>query len=127
MTNYIVCVSLIELNDCCLHWLLSSLFDTEDDFHKNNRGDVILPGLDGTSILLDVMSVDHCNVSNERLDHSEIHNSLSNAENSKSKYTMNLCPNCLVNSMQNTICIHLYFPFLVHLLPRLYVFWMIFK
>ncbi|KAL0218630.1 hypothetical protein P9112_004283 [Eukaryota sp. TZLM1-RC] len=30
--------------------LLSSLFDTDHDFHKNNRGDVILPGLDGTFI-----------------------------------------------------------------------------
>ncbi|KAL0210871.1 hypothetical protein P9112_009169 [Eukaryota sp. TZLM1-RC] len=37
--------------------LLSNLFDTEDDFDKNNRGDVILPGLDGTFILVDVMSV----------------------------------------------------------------------
>ncbi|KAL0218625.1 hypothetical protein P9112_004278 [Eukaryota sp. TZLM1-RC] len=32
--------------------LLSNLIDTEDDFHKNNRGDVILPGLDGTFIEL---------------------------------------------------------------------------
>ncbi|KAL0214108.1 hypothetical protein P9112_006292 [Eukaryota sp. TZLM1-RC] len=41
--------------------LLSNLFDAENDFHKNNRGDVILPGLDGSFILLDVMSVDPCN------------------------------------------------------------------
>ncbi|KAL0226410.1 hypothetical protein P9112_013734 [Eukaryota sp. TZLM1-RC] len=33
--------------------LLSNVFDTEIDFHKNNRGDVILPGLDGSFILLD--------------------------------------------------------------------------
>ncbi|KAL0205006.1 hypothetical protein P9112_000313 [Eukaryota sp. TZLM1-RC] len=65
--------------------LLSYLFDTEDDFHKNNRGDVILPGLDGIFILLDVMSVDPCNASNERLVNSEIHNRLSNAENFKFK------------------------------------------
>ncbi|KAL0219691.1 hypothetical protein P9112_005344 [Eukaryota sp. TZLM1-RC] len=64
--------------------LLSNLFDT-DDFHKNNRGDVILPGLDGSFILLDVMSVDPCNASNERLVNSEIHNPLSNAENFKFK------------------------------------------
>ncbi|KAL0205683.1 hypothetical protein P9112_000990 [Eukaryota sp. TZLM1-RC] len=65
--------------------LLSNLFDAEDDFHKNNRGDVILPGLDGSFILLDVMSVDPCNASNERLVNSEIHNPLSNAENFKFK------------------------------------------
>ncbi|KAL0215342.1 hypothetical protein P9112_007526 [Eukaryota sp. TZLM1-RC] len=47
--------------------LLSNLFDAEDDFRKNNRGGVILPGLDGTFILLDVMSVDPCYVSSERL------------------------------------------------------------
>ncbi|KAL0223515.1 hypothetical protein P9112_002905 [Eukaryota sp. TZLM1-RC] len=65
--------------------LLSNLFDTEDDFHKNNRGDVLLPGLDGTFILLGVMSVDPCNASNERLVNSEIHNPLSNAESFKIK------------------------------------------
>ncbi|KAL0205542.1 hypothetical protein P9112_000849 [Eukaryota sp. TZLM1-RC] len=48
-----------------------------------NRGDVILPGLDKTSILY--ISVDTCNVSNERLANSEIHNALSNAENIKIK------------------------------------------
>ncbi|KAL0214145.1 hypothetical protein P9112_006329 [Eukaryota sp. TZLM1-RC] len=64
--------------------LLSNVFDT-DDFHKNNRGDVILPGLDGSFILLDVMSVDPCNASNERLVNSEIHNPLANAENFKIK------------------------------------------
>ncbi|KAL0208921.1 hypothetical protein P9112_011508 [Eukaryota sp. TZLM1-RC] len=68
-----------------LEHLLSNLFDTEDDFHKNNRGEVILPGIDGTFILLDVMSVDPCNASNERLVNSEIDNPLSNAENFKSK------------------------------------------
>ncbi|KAL0211351.1 hypothetical protein P9112_009649 [Eukaryota sp. TZLM1-RC] len=36
-------------------------------------------------ILLDVMSVDPCNASNERLVNSEIHNPLSNAENFKFK------------------------------------------
>ncbi|KAL0223342.1 hypothetical protein P9112_002732 [Eukaryota sp. TZLM1-RC] len=72
--------------------LLSNLFDAEDDFHKNNRGDVILPGLDGSFILLDVMSVDPCNASNERLVNSEIHNPLSNAENFKiKKYNELLC------------------------------------
>ncbi|KAL0223590.1 hypothetical protein P9112_002980 [Eukaryota sp. TZLM1-RC] len=65
--------------------LLSNLFDTEDDVYKNNRGDVILPGLDGSFILLDVMSVDPCYASNERLVNSEIHNPLSNAENFKFK------------------------------------------
>ncbi|KAL0215022.1 hypothetical protein P9112_007206 [Eukaryota sp. TZLM1-RC] len=65
--------------------LLSNLFDVEDDFHKNNRGDVILPGLDGSFILLDVLSVDPCNASNEMLVNSEIHNPLSNAENFKIK------------------------------------------
>ncbi|KAL0210737.1 hypothetical protein P9112_009035 [Eukaryota sp. TZLM1-RC] len=58
--------------------LLSNLFDAEDHFHKTNRVDVILPGLDGTFILLDAMSVDPCNASNERLANSEIHNPLSN-------------------------------------------------
>ncbi|KAL0218483.1 hypothetical protein P9112_004136 [Eukaryota sp. TZLM1-RC] len=65
--------------------LLSNLFDAENDFHKNNRGDVILPGLDGSFILLELMSVDPCNASNERLVNSEIHNPLSNAENFKFK------------------------------------------
>ncbi|KAL0207892.1 hypothetical protein P9112_010479 [Eukaryota sp. TZLM1-RC] len=65
--------------------LLSNLFDAEDDFHKNNRGDVILLGLDGSFILLDIMSVDPCNASKERLVNSEIHNPLSNAENFKIK------------------------------------------
>ncbi|KAL0214240.1 hypothetical protein P9112_006424 [Eukaryota sp. TZLM1-RC] len=32
--------------------LLSNLFDAENDFHKNNRGDVILPGLDGSFIFI---------------------------------------------------------------------------
>ncbi|KAL0204779.1 hypothetical protein P9112_000086 [Eukaryota sp. TZLM1-RC] len=52
---------------------------------SNNRGDVILPGLDGTFILVDVKSFDPCNASNERLVNSEIHNPLSNAENFKIK------------------------------------------
>ncbi|KAL0225810.1 hypothetical protein P9112_013134 [Eukaryota sp. TZLM1-RC] len=65
--------------------LLSNLYDTEDDFHNNNRGDVIIPGLDGSFTLLDVMSVDRCNVSNERLANSEIHYPRSNAENFKIK------------------------------------------
>ncbi|KAL0213684.1 hypothetical protein P9112_005868 [Eukaryota sp. TZLM1-RC] len=65
--------------------LLSNLFDAEDDFHKNKRGDVILPGLDGTFILVDVLSVDPCNVSNERLANSEIHNPHLNPENFKIK------------------------------------------
>ncbi|KAL0211445.1 hypothetical protein P9112_009743 [Eukaryota sp. TZLM1-RC] len=90
--------------------LLSNLFDT-GDFHKNNRGDVILPGSDGSFILLDVMSVDPCNVSNERLVNSDIHNPLSNAENFKIKSTMNLCSTWPVNSMPNTICIHFIFSF----------------
>ncbi|KAL0208143.1 hypothetical protein P9112_010730 [Eukaryota sp. TZLM1-RC] len=54
--------------------LLSNMFDAEDDFHKNNGGDAILPGSDGTFILLDVMPVDPCNVSNEMLVNSEIQN-----------------------------------------------------
>ncbi|KAL0225691.1 hypothetical protein P9112_013015 [Eukaryota sp. TZLM1-RC] len=65
-----------DANGIFLEPLLSNLFDTEDDFHKNNRGDVILPGLDGPFILLVVMSVDPCNASNERLANSEIHYSL---------------------------------------------------
>ncbi|KAL0205350.1 hypothetical protein P9112_000657 [Eukaryota sp. TZLM1-RC] len=65
--------------------LLSNLFDAENDFHKNNRGDVILPGLEGTFILLDVMSVNPCNASNERLANFEIHNFLAIAENFKNK------------------------------------------
>ncbi|KAL0208630.1 hypothetical protein P9112_011217 [Eukaryota sp. TZLM1-RC] len=105
--------------------LLSNLFDAEDDFHQNNRGDVKLPDLDGSFILLDVMSVDPCNASNERIANSEIHIALSNAENFQIKKTMNCCPNCLPNSMQNTICIHLYFLYLLHLLQLLYVFWQI--
>ncbi|KAL0219919.1 hypothetical protein P9112_005572 [Eukaryota sp. TZLM1-RC] len=65
--------------------LLSNLCDTEDDFHKNNRGDVILPGLDKSFILLDVMFVDLSNALKERLANSEIHNPLSNAEKFKIK------------------------------------------
>ncbi|KAL0218699.1 hypothetical protein P9112_004352 [Eukaryota sp. TZLM1-RC] len=65
--------------------LLSNLFDAENYFHKNNRGDVILPALDGTFFLVDVLSLDPCNASNERLTNSEIHNPLSNAENFKIK------------------------------------------
>ncbi|KAL0206897.1 hypothetical protein P9112_012608 [Eukaryota sp. TZLM1-RC] len=71
--------------ECFLEPLLSNLFDTEDDFHKNNRGDVISPGLDGSFTLLDIMSVDLCNASNERLVNSEIHKPLLNAENFKFK------------------------------------------
>ncbi|KAL0219149.1 hypothetical protein P9112_004802 [Eukaryota sp. TZLM1-RC] len=37
--------------------LLSNLFDTED-FHKNNKGDIELPGLNGSFILLEVGSFD---------------------------------------------------------------------
>ncbi|KAL0214952.1 hypothetical protein P9112_007136 [Eukaryota sp. TZLM1-RC] len=107
--------------------LLSNLFDAENDFHKNNRGDVILPGLDGSFILLDVMSVDPCNTSNERLVNSEIHNPLSNAENFKFKNTMNLCPNWPVYSMQKYNLYPFVFSLLVHLHQLLYVFWMIFE
>ncbi|KAL0210886.1 hypothetical protein P9112_009184 [Eukaryota sp. TZLM1-RC] len=46
---------------------MSNLFDTEDDFRRKYRGDVTLPGLDETFILVDVESVHFCNVSNERL------------------------------------------------------------
>ncbi|KAL0224521.1 hypothetical protein P9112_003911 [Eukaryota sp. TZLM1-RC] len=107
--------------------LLSNLFNIEDDFHKNNRGDVILPGLDGSFILLDVMSLDPCNASNERLVNSEIHNPLSNAENFKFKKYNEPLSKLAVYSMQNTTCIHLYFTFVVHLHQLLYVFWMILK
>ncbi|KAL0210178.1 hypothetical protein P9112_010262 [Eukaryota sp. TZLM1-RC] len=104
--------------------LLSNLFDAENDFHKNNRGDVILPGLDGSFILLDVMSVDPCNASNERLVNSEIHHPLSNAENFKfKKYNE---PLSKLASLQHAKY-NLYFPFLVHLHQLLYVFWMILK
>ncbi|KAL0219520.1 hypothetical protein P9112_005173 [Eukaryota sp. TZLM1-RC] len=65
--------------------LLSNLFDAEHDFHKNNRGDVILPELDGSFILVEVMSVDPFNASNEWLANSEIHNPLSNTEDFKIK------------------------------------------
>ncbi|KAL0205105.1 hypothetical protein P9112_000412 [Eukaryota sp. TZLM1-RC] len=40
---------------------MSNLIDAEDDFHKNNRGNVILPGLHGTFILVELMFVDPCN------------------------------------------------------------------
>ncbi|KAL0226352.1 hypothetical protein P9112_013676 [Eukaryota sp. TZLM1-RC] len=107
--------------------LLSNLFDAENDFHKNNRGDVILPGLDGSFILLDVMSVDPCNASNERLVNSEIHNPLSNAENFKfKKYNE---PLSKLASLQHAKY-NLYpfvFSLLVHLHQLLYVFWMILK
>ncbi|KAL0223611.1 hypothetical protein P9112_003001 [Eukaryota sp. TZLM1-RC] len=83
--NQLYCMFKSHRIESLLEPLLSNLFDTEDDFHKNNRGDVILPGLDGSFILLDVMSVDPCNASNERLVNSEIHNPLSNAENFKFK------------------------------------------
>ncbi|KAL0205343.1 hypothetical protein P9112_000650 [Eukaryota sp. TZLM1-RC] len=65
--------------------LMSNLFDTEYDFHKNNTGDVELPGLDGTFILVIVTSDDPCNVSNERLANSAIHHPFANAENFKIK------------------------------------------
>ncbi|KAL0226889.1 hypothetical protein P9112_014213 [Eukaryota sp. TZLM1-RC] len=79
--------------------LLSNLFDTEDDLHKNNRGDLILPGLDGSFISVDVMSVDPCNVSNERLANSEIHDRSQMLKISNSKNTMNLYQN-----FQPTVC-----------------------
>ncbi|KAL0205074.1 hypothetical protein P9112_000381 [Eukaryota sp. TZLM1-RC] len=59
--------------------LLSNLFDSEDDFHKNNN--ILLTGLDGTFILLDVMSVASCNASTYRLANSEIHYPFSSADN----------------------------------------------
>ncbi|KAL0227261.1 hypothetical protein P9112_014585 [Eukaryota sp. TZLM1-RC] len=83
--NQLYCMCKSHTIESFLEPLLSNLFDAEDDFHKNNRDDVILPGLDGSFILLDVMSVDPCNASNERLVNSEIHNPLSNAENFKFK------------------------------------------
>ncbi|KAL0214990.1 hypothetical protein P9112_004981 [Eukaryota sp. TZLM1-RC] len=107
--------------------LLSNLFDAENDFHKNNRGDVILPGLDGSFILLDVMSVDPCNASNERLVNSEIHNPLSNAENFKFKNTMNLCPNWPVYSMQKYNLYPFVFSLFGSLAPTALRFWMILK
>ncbi|KAL0216530.1 hypothetical protein P9112_008714 [Eukaryota sp. TZLM1-RC] len=106
--------------------LLSNLFDT-DDFHKNNRGDVILPGLDGTFILLNVMSVDPCSVSNERLDNFKIHNPLSNAENFKIKKYNEPLSKLASQQHAKYNLYHLYFLFLVHLLQRLYVFWKILK
>ncbi|KAL0208690.1 hypothetical protein P9112_011277 [Eukaryota sp. TZLM1-RC] len=95
--------------------LLSNLFVAEDDFHKNNRGDVILSGLDETFILLDVLPVDPFYVSNERLANSEVHNPLLMLKTSKSKNTVNHCPN---GSQQHS---------LLNLLPRLYDFWQILK
>ncbi|KAL0215047.1 hypothetical protein P9112_007231 [Eukaryota sp. TZLM1-RC] len=85
VTDQLYCMCKSHRIESFLEPLLSNLFDAENDFHKNNRGDVILPGLDGSFILLDVMSVDPCNASNERLVNSEIHNPLSNAENFKFK------------------------------------------
>ncbi|KAL0219657.1 hypothetical protein P9112_005310 [Eukaryota sp. TZLM1-RC] len=80
--------------------LLSNLFDT-DDFHKNNRGDVILPRLDGNFILLDVLSDDPCYASNEKLANSKIHNPHSNAEIFKiRKYNQSLSKlSSIVNGM----------------------------
>ncbi|KAL0222788.1 hypothetical protein P9112_002178 [Eukaryota sp. TZLM1-RC] len=91
-----------------LELLLPSLFDAEDDFHKINRCDVILPGLDGTFILLDVMSVHPCNASNKKLANSEIHNPLSIAENFEIIKYNEPSSKFSANSMQNTICVHLY-------------------
>ncbi|KAL0208765.1 hypothetical protein P9112_011352 [Eukaryota sp. TZLM1-RC] len=63
--------------------LLSNVFNAENDVSKNDGDYVILHGIDGTFILVDVMSVDPCHVSNERLTNSKI--PLSNAENFKIK------------------------------------------
>ncbi|KAL0225647.1 hypothetical protein P9112_012971 [Eukaryota sp. TZLM1-RC] len=123
--NQLYCMCKSHRIESFLEPLLSNLFDAEGDFHKNNRGDVKLPDLDGSFILLDVMSVDPCNASNERLVNSEIHNPLSNAENCKIKKYNEHLSKLSPNIMQNTTCIHLYFLYLVHLLPLLYVFWQI--
>ncbi|KAL0216209.1 hypothetical protein P9112_008393 [Eukaryota sp. TZLM1-RC] len=53
--DQLFCICKFHRIESFLEPLLSNLFDTEDYFHKNNRGDVILPGFDGTFILLDVM------------------------------------------------------------------------
>ncbi|KAL0208158.1 hypothetical protein P9112_010745 [Eukaryota sp. TZLM1-RC] len=73
-----------QLDCMCKSHKFESFFETSV-VKYNNGGDAILPGSDGSFILLDVMPVDPCNVSNEMLVNSEIHNPLSNAENFKFK------------------------------------------
>ncbi|KAL0232654.1 hypothetical protein GEMRC1_011401 [Eukaryota sp. GEM-RC1] len=49
--------------------VLAGLFDDTDVIKSfgNSRGDVIFPGLDGSFIYADVMSIDACNDSNKKL------------------------------------------------------------
>ncbi|KAL0234964.1 hypothetical protein GEMRC1_001546 [Eukaryota sp. GEM-RC1] len=57
---------------------LAGLFDDTDvdKSFGNSRGDVIFPGLDGSFIIADVMSIDVCNDSNKKLAKSTAKNPL---------------------------------------------------
>ncbi|KAL0239982.1 hypothetical protein GEMRC1_010090 [Eukaryota sp. GEM-RC1] len=58
--------------------VLAGLFD-DTDVHKsfgNSRGDFIFPGLDGSFIIADVMSIDVCNDSTKKLAKSTAKNPL---------------------------------------------------
>ncbi|KAL0238257.1 hypothetical protein GEMRC1_012730 [Eukaryota sp. GEM-RC1] len=58
--------------------VLAGLFDDTDvdKSFGNSRGDVIFPGLDGSFIIADVMSIDVCNDSNKKLVKSNAKNPL---------------------------------------------------
>ncbi|KAL0231523.1 hypothetical protein GEMRC1_010927 [Eukaryota sp. GEM-RC1] len=60
--------------------------DTDvDKSFGNSRGDVIFPGLDGSFIIADVISIDVCNGSNKKLAKSNTKNSLLIVNNLKWK------------------------------------------
>ncbi|KAL0239398.1 hypothetical protein GEMRC1_009506 [Eukaryota sp. GEM-RC1] len=58
--------------------VLAGLFDDTDvdKSFGNSRGDVLFPGLDGSFIIADVMSIDVCNDSNKKLAKSNAKNPL---------------------------------------------------
>ncbi|KAL0210841.1 hypothetical protein P9112_009139 [Eukaryota sp. TZLM1-RC] len=65
--SFIVCLKCYKI-ESFLEPLLSNLADESDrNSFGDNRGDVLVPGLDGSMIIIDVRSTDVSNSSNEKL------------------------------------------------------------
>ncbi|KAL0231106.1 hypothetical protein GEMRC1_010511 [Eukaryota sp. GEM-RC1] len=97
--------------------VLAGLFDDTDvdKSFGNSRGDVIFPGLDGSFIIADVMSIDVCNDSNKKLAKSNAKNPLLIGEKFKmQKYCAKLK---LLNSASHSN--YLLYPFVFSLYSSL--------
>ncbi|KAL0213432.1 hypothetical protein RCL1_007058 [Eukaryota sp. TZLM3-RCL] len=99
--DQIYCMAKSYRIESFLEPVLSKLVDViEKSTFGGSRGDLLVPGIDGSTIIIDVRSSDVCNDVNLKLANSNLSDPLSEAENQKfAKYLTKI--NCL-NSLSHT-------------------------